>query len=69
LEYPIAIMPGWLRAIASANPLTYEVDGLRAVMLANGGSAYGLAHDLAALALTGVLMIAVATGMYPRMTQ
>lgn len=67
--YPIAIMPGWLRAIASANPLTYEVDGLRTVMLAGGRSTYGLAYDLAALALVGVLLIAIATRMYPRMTE
>ena len=31
--YPIEIMPPWLRAISLANPLTYEVDGLRALML------------------------------------
>ena len=67
--YPIALMPSWLRSIASANPLTYEVDGLRAVMLTGGRSGYGLGHDLAALALVGVLMIAIATRMYPRMTQ
>jgi ABC-2 type transport system permease protein len=67
--YPIALMPSWLRSVASANPLTYEVDGLRAVMLAGGRSGYGLGHDLGALALAGVLMIAIATRMYPRMTQ
>jgi ABC-2 type transport system permease protein len=67
--YPIALMPQWLRAIASANPLTYEVDGLRTVMLSGGRSAYGLGYDLAALAVSGVLMIAIATRMYPRMTQ
>ena len=27
--YPIDIMPGWLQALARANPLTYEVDALR----------------------------------------
>jgi ABC-2 type transport system permease protein len=67
--YPIAIMPGWLRAIASANPLTYEVDGLRAVMLSGGRSSYGLSHDLGALALTGIVLIAIATRIYPRMTE
>jgi ABC-2 type transport system permease protein len=67
--YPIALMPRWLRAIASANPLTYEVDGLRAVMLAGGRSLYGIGYDLAALALATVVMIALATRMYPRMTQ
>jgi len=67
--YPLALMPRWLRALASANPLTYEVDGLRAVMLSGGRSSYGLSYDLAALALTGVVLIAVATRMYPRMTE
>jgi ABC-2 type transport system permease protein len=67
--YPIALMPSWLRSVASANPLTYEVDGLRAVMLAGGRSGYGLGRDLAVLACVDVLMIAIATRMYPRMTQ
>jgi hypothetical protein len=34
--YPISIMPAWLRTVSSFNPLTYEVDGLRAIMLAGG---------------------------------
>ncbi len=67
--YPIDLMPRWLKAVSSSNPLTYEVDGLRTVMLAGGHSVYGLAHDFLALALVLALMIAVATRMYPRMTQ
>ncbi len=39
--YPITIMPGWLKVIAEANPLSYEVDALRALMLAGGTSANG----------------------------
>ena len=34
--YPLAIMPGWLRGIAHVNPLTYEVEGLRAFLLGGG---------------------------------
>jgi ABC-2 type transport system permease protein len=45
--YPIEPMPSWLRAIATANPLTYEVDGLRALMLRNGTSEFGLGVDFA----------------------
>lgn len=67
--YPVPLMPQWLRAIASANPLTYEVDGLRAVMLAGGRSLYGIGYDLGALAVATVLMIAIATRIYPRLTQ
>src|ERR1019366_5257666 len=49
--YPFSLMPTWLRAIARANPLSYEVDGLRTLMLSSGQSQFGLAFDLAALAL------------------
>ena len=67
--YPISLMPTWLRAIARANPLSYEVDGLRTLMLSSGQSQFGLAFDLAALALGLCLCVVVATRMYPRLTQ
>ncbi|MFX7756138.1 ABC transporter permease, partial [Acinetobacter baumannii] len=44
--YPIDAMPSWLQTIAHANPLTYEIDALRTVMLWNFESAYGLGIDL-----------------------
>jgi len=31
--YPISIMPTWLRVIARVNPLTYEVHGLRELLI------------------------------------
>jgi ABC-2 type transport system permease protein len=37
--YPIAIMPGWLKALAHINPLTYEVDALRTFMISGEQSA------------------------------
>jgi len=40
--YPIALMPSWLRVLSHLNPLTYEVDALRALMLVNGTSIYGV---------------------------
>src|SRR5215467_7791496 len=33
--YPVVIMPFWLQIIARGNPLSYEVDALRSMMLAN----------------------------------
>jgi ABC-2 type transport system permease protein len=36
--YPIAMMPTWLQVISRINPLTYEVDALRALMLVHGTS-------------------------------
>ena len=39
--YPISLMPTWLQIISHINPLTYEVDALRALMLAQGTSTFG----------------------------
>ena len=38
--YPLSIMPSWLRMLAHGNPLTYEVQGMRALLLgiASGGT-------------------------------
>jgi ABC-2 type transport system permease protein len=66
--YPIALMPPWLRAISSANPLTYEVDALRALMLKQSTSAYGLGADFAILAAFTAVFTLVAARMYPRLT-
>src|ERR1700722_14074752 len=40
--YPLSMMPGWLRAVAVGNPLTYQVDALRALMIRGGTSSFGL---------------------------
>lgn len=42
--YPIGQMPGWFRVIASANPLTWSVDLLRAIAFGDPGSG-GLALE------------------------
>lgn len=66
--YPIDIMPGWLRAISLANPLTYEVDALRALMLTGEASKFGVATDCIVLVAISSLLVVIATRMYPRMT-
>jgi len=64
--YPVSLMPGWLKAIAVMNPLTYEVDALRGLMIQGGQSLYGLGADLAvSLAMLTVLVLLVAR-LYPR---
>lgn len=67
--YPIDIMPHWLRVISTGNPLTYEVDGLRALMLAGGASRYGLGLDFAVLVVITGVLVAIAARMYPRLIQ
>ena len=65
--YPISLMPHWLQAIASLNPLTYEVDALRALMLAGGASIYGLGLDAGVLVAVLAVLVAIAARLYPRM--
>ena len=65
--YPLSLMPGWLRAISRVNPLTYEVDALRALMLAHGVSEYGLSLDFLVLASAMAVLTAIGARMYRRM--
>ncbi|MFH0881944.1 MAG: ABC transporter permease [bacterium] len=67
--YPIAIMPDWLKVVAHGNPLTYEVDALRALMLKTGESVYGLPLDLAVLIGSMVVLIAIAGKLYPNVVR
>ncbi len=64
--YPLSMMPGWLRALARVNPLTYQVDLLRALMVQGGQSVFGLGYDFSVQFLILALLIALATRLYPR---
>jgi ABC-2 type transport system permease protein len=64
--YPIAIMPNWLKIIAIVNPLTYEVDALRTLMLAGGVSTIGLGVDFAVLIAATIILILIGSRLYPR---
>jgi ABC-2 type transport system permease protein len=63
--YPVSIMPGWLQVTARLNPLTYEVDALRALMLADGTSTFGLGTDFAVLVAATAGMVVVGARLYP----
>jgi ABC-2 type transport system permease protein len=64
--YPISIMPAWLQVISHVNPLTYEVDALRAMMLAGGSSVYGAGWDIAILVLATAVLVYIGGRLYPR---
>ena len=66
--YPIDIMPSWLKVVSLGNPLTYEVDALRSLMIVGQTSTYGLGVDCLVLFVIAGVMVAIATRMYPRMT-
>jgi ABC-2 type transport system permease protein len=63
--YPISIMPDWLKVIAHVNPLTYEVDALRAMMLVGGTSVYGISTDFVALIVSIIGLVAIGAKLYP----
>jgi len=64
--YPISIMPHWLQIVSRINPLTYEVDALRSMMLRDLSSHYGIGTDLGILfAVAGVLVV-IAGKLYPK---
>ncbi len=64
--YPIAIMPGWLQVVSHANPLTYEVDALRGLMISGGSAAYGVGPDLGILVGATAVMTLIAARLFPR---
>jgi ABC-2 type transport system permease protein len=63
--YPLSLMPGWLHVVARINPLTYEVQGLRQMLVGVGGAGEVW---LDFLVVTGFLlvMLAAATRAYPK---
>lgn len=63
--YPIDIMPTWLKVIARGNPLTYEVDALRSMMLVGVPTVYGFALDFGVLLLATVILVALGSKLYP----
>jgi ABC-2 type transport system permease protein len=67
--YPVALMPDWLKVVATINPLTYMVDALRSLMIVGGVSERGLAIDFAVLSIALVILVAIATRLYPRLAQ
>jgi ABC-2 type transport system permease protein len=64
--YPLELMPGWLRAIARVNPLTYEVDVLRGLMLRGGASTLGAGLDLGLLLIMTTVLVIAGSAIYPR---
>ena len=62
--YPVSMMPKWLQYISHANPLTYQVDGLRTLMLAGSHSVYGLGLDFGVLIVASTAMVMLTGKLY-----
>jgi len=63
--YPLSLMPRGLQAFSRGNPLTYQVDALRALMIQGGQSTMGYGVDLAVEVGTLLLLIGIAARLYP----
>jgi ABC-2 type transport system permease protein len=61
--YPVNVMPAWLHVLSRVNPLSYEVDALRALLI---GTPYNPA-DIAVLVVAAVLGIATASTLLRRL--
>lgn len=64
--YPVSVMPGWLQAVSKANPLSYEVDALRGLLL---GTPHHLACDFAVLFVAAALGVTAASALLGRLVR
>ncbi|MBF9068965.1 ABC transporter permease [Streptacidiphilus fuscans] len=64
--YPVSVMPGWLQPISRANPLSYEVDALRGLLL---GTPAHLLTDFGVLALATALGVTCASMLMGRLAK
>lgn len=64
--YPVTLMPGWLRVINHVNPLSYQVEALRGLLIGTPAR-YGL--DLAVLSACAVLSVSVAAALLGRLAR
>lgn len=54
-----------MQVISQFNPLTYEVDALRLLMIMGGVSVYGLVVDLVVLVAVTTILVVLAARLYP----
>ncbi|MFD7315498.1 ABC transporter permease [Streptomyces sp. NPDC059883] len=64
--YPVAIMPGWLQVVSKINPLSYQVDALRGLLL---GTPSHLPLDFGVLLVAAALGIAAASSLLGRLAR
>ncbi|MEU0515800.1 ABC transporter permease [Amycolatopsis sp. NPDC006125] len=64
--YPVDLMPGWLRVLSHVNPLSYEVDALRGLLI---GTADHVWVDFGVLAGSAVIAIAIASALLGRLVR
>jgi ABC-2 type transport system permease protein len=64
--YPVKVMPEWVRWFSHANPLSYEVDALRGLLV---GTSSDLPLDFAVLLVSLAVGVAVASALLKRLVR
>jgi ABC-2 type transport system permease protein len=64
--YPVDLMPPWLKVLSHVNPLSYQVDALRGLLI---GTPAHLGLDFGVLAAATVVAIAVASALLGRLAR
>jgi ABC-2 type transport system permease protein len=64
--YPVDLMPQWLRWLSAINPLSYEVNALRALLLGTPGNTW---LDLTVLAAAAALGVFTASTLLRRLVR
>ncbi|MBI5738188.1 MAG: ABC transporter permease [Mycolicibacterium neoaurum] len=64
--YPVELMPQWLRWLSAINPLSYEVNALRGLLI---GTPTNAALDIAVLVVAAVLGVLTAAALLRRLVR
>ncbi|MFG2794078.1 ABC transporter permease [Streptomyces sp. NPDC048419] len=64
--YPVSVMPGWLQVVSKVNPLSYEVDALRGLLI---GTHSHVALDFGVLLVAAALGITAASSLLGRLAR
>jgi ABC-2 type transport system permease protein len=64
--YPVHLMPGWLQALSTINPLSYEVDALRTLLIGTPGH---LGLDVAVLGVAMTAGVTVSASLLGRLAR
>ena len=63
--FPLEFVPGWLRAIAYLNPVTYAIDSMRALMI-SGWQWNAILGGLLVVALFSTIVAGISTAIFVR---
>lgn len=64
--YPLDLMPSWIKTLSIMNPLTYQVDALRSLMIVGEVSKFGMPIDFGVGFIALAVLVLIAIPFYPK---